>query len=642
MGLVHRRQSRSSQASGPHQARQQFAGAPRADSRKSRRISADTVLDQYQAPVVILDGRIRLRRMNRAARGLFDQLRRSGRLSLSCWLRAVRQDLRCRRPSAVCEPVVVIAPPNPATGPMAGRSRFQIETVVLRNRQPVGRPQFLCLLLPRGEPGAEANSLTHFFELSADLFCIASLDGFFLTTNARFSQKLGYSSDELTGRPFLAFIHPEDLKRTQAEMQRLGRGENVIAFRNRYRDVHDVYHWFEWTARPMLDDGVVYASARDVTSQVEMERQLVQQERRERAILDNTSALIYVKDNQGRYQFINREFSRQFGVSADEIVGKTDFDLFPAGMATEFQRNDHEVLTTRASLKIEEVAPHADGPHNYLTVKFPLFDMDGGAMSVAGISTDISDRVWLQRTHQELRLAQQVQRRLFPVGDLKVPGFDIHGRVLAASHLCGDYFDYIVRPSGRLACCVADVSGHGIGPALEMVETRAMLRMLLKENHSLGDTMQMLNLLLYEDMPDSSFVTMFLAEIDQESRQFTYVGAGHNAILMRADGTFEIPASTGPVLGLMANAQFLESPVTSLNVGDLLLISTDGIVETLSSAGELFGVERVCRVLEHCREQTASEILNELFGIAQAFSREPVPRDDMTGILLKVVGDTCP
>lgn len=500
---------------------------------------------------------------------------------------------------------------------------------------PAGQTQYVAIVSRLDNIHPSFSQVIRFFRDSLDLFCIADLQGFFRTINPMFSRRLGYSDEELTGQPFLDFIHPDDLAATRTKMSLLTSGQDVVAFRNRYRDVHGVYTWFEWTARAIVDEGLVFASARDVTDRVQMEQQLKRLEQRERAILDNTSALIYVKDCEGRYEFVNREFARLFHVSQDDVAGKTDFDLFPEVLATEFQRNDRRVLETRLPIKIEEVAPHADGLHNYVSVKFPLFDAEGETVSIAGISTDISDRVWLQRTNEELRLAQEVQRRLFPVGDLKIEGFDIHGKVLAASHLCGDYFDYILRPNGNVVFCVADVSGHGLAPALEMVETRAILRMLLKESLPLHETVYALNRLLHDDVPEGSFVTLLLTELDPLTGVMRYVGAGHDATIIRADGQVERLPSTGMVLGLLRDAVFVMSPSIPLAAGDLLLMSTDGLHETLSPDRELFGHERVCRTILMRRHLSAKLILEELFAIAHAFSRQPLPRDDMTGIIVK-------
>lgn len=595
--------------------------------------------DRLHVPLILLDSKAELRRTNPAAERLLPDGNGvcRGQLSRSAWLERVQSSLRAGYPAGETHGPIRIDPPLSSLTVNNDHEPYTLETFVTRGYDDSIGECFACILVAAPADVQTGHELARFFELSLDLFCIADLNGYFRTINSNFSARLGYSDSELTGRPFLAFIHPDDIAPTLVEMQRLNSGGTVVAFRNRYRDVHGVYHWFEWTARAVSGEGLVYASARDVTAQVEIESQLFLQEQRERAILDNTSAVIYVKDSAGRYQFVNREFSRLFHVSQEEVSGKTDFDLFPERMAEEFHRNDRLVLESGSPISIEEIAPHPDGPHNYLSIKFPLFDADGETVSVAGISTDISDRVWLQRTHEELRVAQQVQRRLFPTGSLELSGFDVHGKVLAASHLCGDYFDFVVRPNGRVVCCVADVSGHGLGPALEMVETRAMLRMLLKEDRPLSETVSVLNRLLFDDMPDSSFVTMFLLEIEVQERLVSYVGAGHDAILQRSDGAVTRLGGTGPVLGVWREATFAMSEPIAVSAGDLLLMCTDGIQETLSPEGELFGIDRICRALNHFRDQPAGTILNELFSMAHAFSRERLPRDDMTGILIKAL-----
>jgi eukaryotic-like serine/threonine-protein kinase len=116
--------------------------------------------------------------------------------------------------------------------------------------------------------------LLRFFDLSLDLFCIAGFDGFFRRINDNFARVLGYSSAELLAKPFLSFVHPEDQQRTMAVMAQLDQGFPLVRFRNRYRDVRGAYRWFEWTAKAVPKDDVIFAAARDVTEQVMLEERL--------------------------------------------------------------------------------------------------------------------------------------------------------------------------------------------------------------------------------------------------------------------------------------------------------------------------------------------------------------------------------
>jgi serine/threonine-protein kinase len=113
--------------------------------------------------------------------------------------------------------------------------------------------------------------LVRFFELSPDLFCIAGLDGYFRRVNENFTRVLGYTPAELVARPYLDFVHPADRAGTSAATAALSRGQPVVQFRNRYRDTRGVYRWFEWEAKPIPHEGVVFAVARDVTERVERE-----------------------------------------------------------------------------------------------------------------------------------------------------------------------------------------------------------------------------------------------------------------------------------------------------------------------------------------------------------------------------------
>ncbi|TFH23648.1 MAG: PAS domain S-box protein [Myxococcales bacterium] len=122
------------------------------------------------------------------------------------------------------------------------------------------------------------------------------------------------------------------------------------------------------------------------------EQRLRESEERLKAIIDYTSAVIYLKDVKGRYILVNRRFEQLFSVTNEMLRGKTDHSVFPKLVADAFRRNDLEVLKARAEREFDEIAPHEDGPHDYISVKFPLFRPDGEMYGVCGISTDITRR----------------------------------------------------------------------------------------------------------------------------------------------------------------------------------------------------------------------------------------------------------
>jgi PAS domain S-box-containing protein len=139
------------------------------------------------------------------------------------------------------------------------------------------------------------------------------------------------------------------------------------------------------------------------------EEALRQSEEHLQAILDNSTALIYVKDTEGKYLLINAWYSILFHLDRAGVIGKTDYDIFPREIADVFRANDQKVLESKIALDWEEVFPHDDGLHTYLSIKFPLYNTAGEPYAVCGISTDITER---KRAEDALRSSMATNRAL--------------------------------------------------------------------------------------------------------------------------------------------------------------------------------------------------------------------------------------
>ncbi len=127
---------------------------------------------------------------------------------------------------------------------------------------------------------------------------------------------------------------------------------------------------------------------------------LYESEEKLKSILDNAIAVIYVKDLQGRYTFVNKQYERLFNTKREEMRGKTDYDIWPPELAETFRANDLKIIETKAPFSFDEKASHGDKLHTYISTKFPLFDHNGEVYAVAGISTDITERI---QTEEQLR-----------------------------------------------------------------------------------------------------------------------------------------------------------------------------------------------------------------------------------------------
>lgn len=119
------------------------------------------------------------------------------------------------------------------------------------------------------------------------------------------------------------------------------------------------------------------------------------------AVLENSPAVMYLKDPVGRYISANPRFCDLFQRRPNELVGKSDYEIFPTDAADLFRKNDLEVLESRATMNFQEAVPHLDGSsHTYISVKFPVADSQGGVLAICGISTDITELVALEEKLQ--------------------------------------------------------------------------------------------------------------------------------------------------------------------------------------------------------------------------------------------------
>jgi PAS domain S-box-containing protein len=147
---------------------------------------------------------------------------------------------------------------------------------------------------------------------------------------------------------------------------------------------------------PLLDDsGTIFGVGGvviEISDRKQAEQALRQSEERLQAILDHSPAVVYLKDLQGRFLLVNRQFENLFGISKTDIVGKNNYDIFSPELCDIFDANDRKVLDARGAIQSEEQAPHEDGVHTYLSLKFPLLDVDGVPYATCGFSTDITER----------------------------------------------------------------------------------------------------------------------------------------------------------------------------------------------------------------------------------------------------------
>lgn len=237
----------------------------------------------------------------------------------------------------------------------------------------------------------------------------------------------------------------------------------------------------------------------------------------------------------------------------------------------------------------------------------------------------------------DLDKARQIQEHLLPKEPPTIAGFDIAGVCQPAEQCSGDSFDFIELGDGRWDLLVADVSSHGFAPALIMVGARRLLRTIAQSSEDLGKILTTANRALAEDTLEQ-FVTMFYSRLDPANQTLTYAAAGHPVWMLDEAGEATTLKSSDIPLGLQSDCEYRVAGCQALKQGDIVLLLTDGAYEAVAPGGEQFGQQRILDFIHQHREQPAAEILDKLLAEITRFCQPGAPRDDVTVVLVKVVG----
>jgi phosphoserine phosphatase RsbU/P len=198
----------------------------------------------------------------------------------------------------------------------------------------------------------------------------------------------------------------------------------------------------------------------------------------------------------------------------------------------------------------------------------------------------------LESQASELRDAFEIQSSLLPRSVPQIAGVEISCAWQPARTVSGDYFDVLVLSDTRIAFCLADVSGKGMSAALITANLQATLRAFGPDEPSPARLCHRLNQARCASLPTGRFVTLVYGILDRSKMTLTYELAGHNPpLLLRGSDVIELTGS-GPVLGMLPGATFSDQTI-ALRVGDLFLLSTDGVTEAFNPAGEEFGEARL-------------------------------------------------
>jgi serine phosphatase RsbU (regulator of sigma subunit) len=247
-----------------------------------------------------------------------------------------------------------------------------------------------------------------------------------------------------------------------------------------------------------------------------------------------------------------------------------------------------------------------------------------------------------ERLQQELLVAQKIQLRLLPQSQPTLNGFQLDGVSYPAYEVGGDYFDYVQigTHSTTVGIIIADVSGKGTSAAFYMAELKGVVQSLARiYPNSPKEFLCKANETIARGLAKASFISALYGIIDAERNLLHLSNAGHcPAIVVQADEA-KLVKMKGLALGLDKGPLFsrhISEAHIELNMGDVVVLYTDGVIEAVDKHGEQFGYERLMDVVRLARQKNASEIKNDIFNAVNFFTNDGgAVRDDLTIVVLK-------
>lgn len=306
------------------------------------------------------------------------------------------------------------------------------------------------------------------------------------------------------------------------------------------------------------------------------------------------------------------------------------------------------IATVYTRVRYPEVPVEAYSLPVYVT--FGAFLLFGG-LTAAGVAHRVRTHVLaalreaetrhrMEQIERDLNIARSIQQGLLPRSPPAADGFDITGWSQPADKTGGDYFDWQELSDGRIAISLADVSGHGIGPALVTAVCRAYARAAFATGESLGVLMRRINELLVADLPAERFVTFVVALLDPKAATVGLLSAGHGPLLLYSHGRNVVETFDAHDIpfGVSSGVPYGPEQVLSLEQGDVLMLITDGFFEWANVNGEQFGIDRLKEAMLRVCERSAGEIISGVYESVRQFVGSAKQEDDVTAVVIKRSG----
>jgi sigma-B regulation protein RsbU (phosphoserine phosphatase) len=509
-------------------------------------------------------------------------------------------------------------------------------------------------------------------------------DGHYLLANIALARIYGYNSpmELMAGITDIGrnlYVNPA---RRDEFVRLMQQGDTLTGFESEIYRKDGRTIWISENCRAVRDPQgkLLYyeGTVEDITHHRQTEISLQNSESLYHSLVETMPQGVFRRDIQGRFTFANQPYCKYHRMKPEDIIGKTDFDLYPKEAAEKYWRDDVSIMEKGETVEIlEESQPLGAKEKQYLHVlKTPLRDEAGNVIGLQGMFWDVTEKrraeEQIRRTTAELahsreelraknavmeenlRMAREVQLAMllqqFPTFPQHVPPeqsvFQFAHRYLPAETIGGDFFSVSALSETEVGVFICDVTGHGVRSSLVTAMIRALVEELKPLAHDPGMFLRKLNSDLNSILKTTGslmLTTAFYLVANWQTGVMRFANAGHPKPLhvrRRANEVellYNAAGKSQPALGLFDNPQY-ETTEARLEAGDLVMLFTDGLYEVQGPNDELYSQERLLLDVKIRAQKPAAPLFDELLETVRAFSVDREFEDDVCLVAMEFTG----
>ncbi|RMD98838.1 MAG: hypothetical protein D6814_06725, partial [Calditrichaeota bacterium] len=242
-----------------------------------------------------------------------------------------------------------------------------------------------------------------------------------------------------------------------------------------------------------------------------------------------------------------------------------------------------------------------------------------------------------ERLEEELSIARDIQRKLLPASAPIIEGFEFAGMNIPTRKVGGDYYDFILVDDQHIVVAIGDVSGKGVPASLLMANLQASLHAMIHAGWPLKEVVRRINNIIHKNTAIDKFITFFIAEINTETHELTYVNAGHNPPMwVNQNGEIRLLETGGVILGMMPEMPYQQETI-SLAPNDWLVLFTDGVSEAMNEQDEEFTEQRIEATIRENLDLSARQMIEKIATAVREFCGNAPQSDDITLVAIHLL-----